>query len=123
MVGRMGLIAGRRGPEPPRPRELATVLHDDAALAVEPRLHLLDAVEIHQLGAIHAHELLRVKLLHQTLQRSSNGVRLSAGVQLNIIAVGSRPFQPLHWKKYFTSAFLHQQALDESSSFRWTTAF
>ena len=51
--------------------ELLTVFHDDAILAMKPRLHLLDAIDLHDGGPVNSQELLRIELLFQTANRLS----------------------------------------------------
>ena len=50
-------------------RELLPVLHDDAVLAMKPRLHLLDPIDLHNRRTVNSQKLFRVELLFQTADR------------------------------------------------------
>ena len=49
--------------------ELFAILHDDAVLAVKPRLHLFDPVDLHDGRTVDPQELFRIELLLQTADR------------------------------------------------------
>src|SRR6476469_3349538 len=58
-------LARRLCPETPAPHERRAVTHDDAVIAVEPRLELLHGIEPYDLRAVDAEELLGIQPLRQ----------------------------------------------------------
>ena len=66
--------------------ELFAVLHDDAILAVKPRLHLFDLVDLHDSRTMNAAKLSRVELLFQTTDRFAQQVSLLIIVDAYVIS-------------------------------------
>src|SRR6185369_1054314 len=66
--------------------ELLAVLHDDTVFTVEPRLHFLDLVDLHNRRAVDASKLTRVELLFQTTDRFAQQVSLLIVVDTYVIS-------------------------------------
>ena len=66
--------------------ELFAVFHDDAILAVKPRLHLFDLVDLHDRGTMNAAELPRVELFFKTADRLAQQVTLLVVVDADVIS-------------------------------------
>src|SRR5687768_18393746 len=64
-------------------RELLPILHDDAILAVKPRLHLLDPIDLHDRRTMNPEELFRIELLFQTADRLAQQVTFLIVVDAN----------------------------------------
>ena len=65
--------------------KLFPVLHDDAVLAVKPRLHLFDLVDLHDGRTMDASELSGVELFFKTADRLAQQIALLIIVDAHVV--------------------------------------
>src|SRR5438270_227255 len=71
----------------PRELELRVVLQDHHVVAREPRLHLADAIEVHDRAAMDARELLGIEQRLDRAQRLANEMGRGARMHAHVVAL------------------------------------
>src|SRR5947199_317851 len=94
-----------------REREPRAVLQEVVVLAVRPGLHLLDAVEPDDRGAVYAYELFGVELRFEAGDCLAQEVRLLARVYRDVVALGLDPVDLVRVEEEDAAPRLHDEPL------------
>src|SRR5689334_3213275 len=76
---------------------------------MKPGLHFADVIEIHELAAADAGELIGIELSDESFQGFPHKIRFAAGMQAEVIAVGLRPLELLDRQEELFPAGLHEE--------------
>src|ERR1043165_133381 len=92
--------------------ELLAVLHDHAILAVEPRLHLFDLVDLHDRRTMDASKLARVELLFQAADRLAQQISLLIIVDAYVISFRLDALNVVHAHEEHAPTVLDHESLE-----------
>src|ERR1044072_476231 len=96
--------------------ELLAVFHDDAVLAVKPRLHLFDPIDLHDRGTMNPAELARVELFFQTADRLAQEIAFLVVVNADVVSFRLNAVHVLHIEKEDATAVLDHESLQMARS-------
>src|SRR5262249_23244966 len=92
--------------------ELLTAVHHHAMMAAEPRLDFTDALQIHDGGAMNAHEFGRVKSALHLGHVAAHQVRGAIAVQAEVVSFRLNPVQVTHVEKQEAAFLGNRNPLD-----------
>src|SRR6185295_7645797 len=96
--------------------ELFPVFHDDAVLTMKPRLHLLDAIDLHDRGTMNPAELSRIELLFQTADRLAQQIAFLVVVDAHVVSFRLDAMHVLHVEEKDATAVFDHESLQMARS-------